>query len=294
MINNTHFLLHILLFIAICSCQTASPNVESNSSSTAQVDTLSIPSSSMNKSIGALAILPAGYEESGVAYPVVYLLHGATGSFENWYKEVPELKEYASDMDLIIICPDGGYTSWYFDSPIDPNFQYETHITAEVIPHVDSVYRTKKTRDQRAISGLSMGGHGAMYLAARHPDVFGAAGSMSGGLDIRPFPDNWDIKDRIGSLGDFPKRWEENTVVSLDTAFAQNDQALIIDCGIEDFFFAVNEDFNQRLEKLEVPHDYITRPGGHTWEYWRNAVEYQLLFFSKRFNDEKLMMNDKF
>lgn len=281
---NLTFLPLLLLY----SCQPSTPAPEIPQPAAARIDTLSIPSPSMNKSIPALAILPSDYfENENERFPVVYLLHGATGAYVNWSLEVPELGEYASNMDLIIICPDGGFTSWYIDSPIDPDSQYETHITDEVIPFVDSVYRTKTQADQRAITGLSMGGHGGLYLGARNPDLFGAAGSMSGGVDIRPFPDNWDIEDRLGTLEEFPERWEENSVVNYDTIFARNDQALIVDCGVDDFFFDVNEDLHERLIKLEVPHDYITRPGGHTWEYWRNAIEYQLLFFSKEFEEPK-------
>ena len=66
--------------------------------------------------------------------------------------------------------------------------QFEDYISDEVIRYVDSHFRTIPDRKARAISGLSMGGHGAMWNAIRHRDVFGAVGSTSGGLDIRPFP----------------------------------------------------------------------------------------------------------
>ncbi|MEE9361187.1 MAG: alpha/beta hydrolase-fold protein [Cellulophaga sp.] len=68
--------------------------------------------------------------------------------------------------------------------------KYETYIAKELIEAVDSNYNTDTTKSSRAISGLSMGGHGAFYLAFKHQDVWGATGSMSGGLDIHPFPKN--------------------------------------------------------------------------------------------------------
>ena len=74
--------------------------------------------------------------------------------------------------------------SWYWNSPVDPKSQYETFISDELIKAIDSKYKTIKNRTGRAITGLSMGGHGALYLAIKHQDVFGAAGSMSGGVDI--------------------------------------------------------------------------------------------------------------
>jgi S-formylglutathione hydrolase FrmB len=276
-----------LVVTIISSCQPTSPATAPRPAldTPARMDTLSIPSASMDKNIPAIVILPAGYEAAApTTYPVVYLLHGAFGNFTGWSTGVPELTNYASEQELIIVCPDGGYTSWYWDSPIDPEFKYETHIIKEVIPYIDSVFRTRPQADQRAITGLSMGGHGALYLAARHPDVFQMAGSMSGGVDFRPFPEKWDIKERLGSLENFQERWTEHTVVNHAAAFAKNDQDLIIDCGTDDFFFEVNEDLHRILMDLDVEHDYIVRPGVHDWNYWNNAVEYQLLFFDKAFN----------
>jgi len=81
----------------------------------------------------------------------------------------------------IIVTPDGGVDSWYFDSPVDPTYRYETFVTQELIPYIDKLYKTVADRSGRAIAGLSMGGHGALYLAIRHQELFAAAGSMSGG-----------------------------------------------------------------------------------------------------------------
>ncbi|WP_242499227.1 alpha/beta hydrolase family protein [Flavobacterium sp. 140616W15] len=82
-----------------------------------------------------------------------------------------------------------------FDSPIDTTFKYETYVIDELVPFIDKNYKTITSREGRAISGLSMGGHGALYLSFKHQEVFGAAGSMSGGVDFRPFPEKWDIKN---------------------------------------------------------------------------------------------------
>jgi|SRR5450759_5197606 len=117
----------------------------------------------------------------------------------DWITKVPAIKEYADQYQLMIVCPDGGFTSWYFDSPVDSTIKYETYISRELIAAIDTKYHTIKDKKGRAITGLSMGGHGAFYLAFRHQDVWGAAGSMSGGLDIRPFPNSWDIPKRLGS-----------------------------------------------------------------------------------------------
>jgi len=194
-------------------------------------------------------------------------------------QNMPELQEPATSCQMIIICPDGGYTSWYFDSPIDSTMQYETFVSQELIAWADSSFRTIRSRAGRGISGLSMGGHGALYLSFRHPEVFGAAGSMSGGVDFRPFPKSWDIAKRLGSYQSNKNRWEENTVINMLDLATKANLKLIIDCGTEDFFFQVNRQFHAELLKRKIPHDYTERPGAHDWAYWRNSIQYHALFF---------------
>ncbi|MBK8967717.1 MAG: alpha/beta hydrolase family protein [Saprospiraceae bacterium] len=250
-----------------------------------QVDTLHVFSNSMQKSIGCLVIKPDGYTAANDPYPVVYLLHGYSGNFTGWLKEAPQLQRLVDLYQILIVCPDGGYDSWYLDSPIDSTVRYETHIVREVIPYIDSTYHTRATRSGRAIAGLSMGGHGALYLGARNPAIFGAAGSMAGGLDLRPFPKNWNLKRVLGDPETSRGNWERHSVVNLVSAFKSTETRLIIDCGISDFFLEVNRDMHQRLLKAGVPHEYTERPGGHTGRYWGSAVDFQLLFFSKAFQE---------
>ena len=184
---------------------------------------------------------------------------------------------------MIFVCPEGE-KSWYWDSPVSPKSRFETYICYELTGEVEKHYRTRNNRNSRAISGYSMGGHGALWLAFRHPDIFGACGSMSGGVDIRPFPDNWNMKDQLGTYSDNPRRWDEHTVINqLPYKTDSGTLAIIIDCGTEDFFFQVNNQLHEKMLKLKIPHDYITRPGGHNHTYWNNAVDYQLLFFRKFF-----------
>ncbi|MEZ7499569.1 alpha/beta hydrolase-fold protein [Flavobacterium sp. Arc3] len=130
-----------------------------------------------------------------------------------------------------------------------------------------------------------MGGHGALYLALKHQDLYGAAGSMSGGVDIRPFSENWDIKKRIGSITDFPENWEKNTVINMLDLAKSNKLKLIIDCGVDDFFIDVNRNLHDKMLSLKIDHDYIERPGKHNIEYWENSLKFQLLFFHNFFNE---------
>jgi len=142
-------------------------------SSAATVDTVSIYSTSMKKVLKCVVIKPDSYKKRKNTFPAVYLLHGHGGWYANWIIRVPELKEYADQYQLMIVCPDGGYNSWYLDSPVDSTVRFETYVSKEVVNYIDAHYRTIKDRKARAITGLSMGGHGGLFLGFRHADIFG-------------------------------------------------------------------------------------------------------------------------
>ena len=230
-----------------------------------------------------MVIIPDSYKEGDSSFPVLYLLHGAGGDYKNWVERVPSIKDYADMYNMIIVCPDGGITSWYFDSPIDPTYQYETYVSKELVSSVDNHYRTISNSKGRAITGLSMGGHGAFYLAFRHNDIWGAAGSMSGGVDIRPFPRSWDISKRLGEYASNSSVWESNSVINLVYLLNGKNLKLTFDCGVDDFFIDVNRSLHEKLLYMNITHDYTERPGRHNWDYWSNSIKYQLVFFNNFF-----------
>ena len=247
----------------------------------AKVDTVDTYSPSMKKTIKAVVITPDNYANA-TALPVVYLLNGYSGNYRSWIASAKGIETAVDLYQVIIVCPDGN-NSWYWDSPVDPNYKYETYVSTELVNWIDSKYKTIKDKKGRAITGLSMGGHGGLYLAIKHPDVFGAGGSMSGGVDIRPFPNNWEMSLRLGKYDQNPDNWEKYTVINLLHLIKPNSLALIIDCGTEDFFYKVNENLHQQMLYRNIVHDYIIRPGAHNWSYWTNAIQYQLLFMSNYF-----------
>ncbi|MBP6066242.1 alpha/beta hydrolase family protein [Bacteroides sp.] len=249
----------------------------------ARVDTLLVKSSSMNKEIKVVVIAPdAALGKKPVASPVVYLLHGYSGNAKTWINVKPELPQIADEKGLIFVCPDGK-NSWYWDSPMDAGYRYETFVSKELIAYIDTHYATIADRKARAITGLSMGGHGALWNAIRNKAVFGAAGSTSGGVDIRPFPQNWEMAKQLGEFAANKKRWDEHTVINLANTIENGDLALIIDCGEADFFLEVNKSLHQRLLARKIDHDFILRPGAHNGAYWNNSIDYQILFFDKFF-----------
>ena len=239
----------------------------------------------MKKDIKAVIIKPAGYSTS-VSFPVIYLLHGFSGNYSDWILKVPSIRKLSDEYHIIIVCPDGAFASWYFDSPMSKEWQYETYIASELVNYIDGHYSTIKNRAGRAITGLSMGGHGALYLAFRHQDVYGAAGSMSGGVDLRPFSDSFGIEQVLGKYSQYPERWEQNSVINLVYLLKPNALAITFDVGYSDFMFPANKALHEKLLERNIPHDFTVRPGSHTWEYWGNSIQYQALFFSRYFNKE--------
>ncbi len=251
-------------------------------------EALGVHSPAMNKEVKVSIITPEGYSPTAAKpYDVVYLLHGHGGNHESWYKQ-GYVGPYADQYGIIIVCPDGD-KSWYWDSPVDPTFRYETFVAEELVEWVDATYRTRADRTGRAIAGLSMGGHGALWLAIRHQDTFGAVGSTSGGVDIRPFPKNWNMSDRLGTIEENPHYWEQYTVTNLvEQIPTDGSLAMIVDCGVADFFYKVNCELHEKLLARGVPHDFYTRPGKHNWEYWPNSIKFQLLFFDNYFKSNKV------
>ena len=251
-----------------------------------QVDTISVYSQKMKKEIKTVVIIPENYTAKK-HYPVVYLLHGYSDNYAKWVKTVPAIKTLSTEHQIILVCPDGGYSSWYFDSPVDPTSQYESYIIKDLLPYVDAHYSTIPERTARAITGLSMGGHGALYLAIRNRDLFGSAGSMSGGVDLRSSTKLFDIAKKIGSIETHHDEWDDRSVINMVDVLKNKELNLIIDCGVSDMFYLINAGLHRRLIALQIDHDYIERPGEHNWQYWDNSIRYQLMYFDRCFEKAK-------
>lgn len=250
----------------------------------AKVDTVSVHSPKMGIDVSNVVILPEDYDaDKEGGYPVVYLLHGHGGTDKTWLNIKKDLPELSTDYQFILVCPDGK-VSWYWDSPIDSRSQYETYVAKELTAYVDSLYNTISSLEGRAITGLSMGGHGALWLTITNPDIFGACGSMSGGVDIRPFPKNWDMYKSLGSYADNKEIWDDYTVITQIDRLKPYKTPMIIDCGQEDFFIGVNENLHKKLFDLGMQHTYTTSPGEHNSVYWNKSIDSHLRFFHEFFD----------
>ncbi len=258
-------------------------------------DTIEVMSQAMGRIIKNVVVKPQQYfydVEDNNKYPVLYLLHGADGCYNDWSRKA-DLHRLADQYKVIIVCPDG-QDSWYFDSPIDPKMQFETYVSKELVSYIDSHYRTLANRYMRAITGLSMGGHGALFLAFRHPDVFWSCGSMSGNMDITQFTDRWHIRARLGNYEDNPQRWHDHAVVNqldkVKNCPLKPAQNILIDDGLNDIFIKNNIAIHDKMVEMGIDHDFTVRPGRHSWTYWVNSLDYHMMFFDKAFDRGRELM----
>ena len=248
----------------------------------ASVDTIMVSSTSMRKDIKVVVITP----EHQKAHSTLYLLHGYSGNHSTWLNIAPHIKHLVDRYGYMVVCPDGAVDSWYWDTA-DDRYQYETFLTKELIPFVDQRFDIEPNRASRGITGLSMGGHGALFLAFKHQDLFAFAGSTSGGVDIRPFPNNWNMKKHLGEYHENPQVWNQHTVIELTHLVKPHSLQLFIDCGTEDFFFEVNNKLHEKLSYMNIPHYYLTLPGKHNAEYWSKSIDFQMAFFAQCFQNQQ-------
>lgn len=250
------------------------------------VNHIKVPATNIASPMDVNVILPESYSTSpDKKYPVVYILHGYDGDYNTWITLTePKLDSLASHYDMIFVLPDGR-DSWYWDAPADPKLKMESFFVEELVPYIDENYRTIADAKHRAITGLSMGGHGSLFLAMRHSDIWGSCGSMSGGVNINKakWAKSWKIALRLGSQAQYPERWKNHTVITLVKNLKPGQLNITFDCGVDDFFIGVNRELHEEMLKYNIPHDYSERPGKHSHAYWKNSIRYHLQYFNDIF-----------
>jgi S-formylglutathione hydrolase FrmB len=151
-----------------------------------ELTTIEFHSASVDRMTKYNILLPRDYEQSTDRYPVLYLLHGLTQNYTAWGLSNGAPFYTGLYDDVIVVMPDAG-NSWYTNYEESADGQtnnWADHIVQDVVNHVDWNFRTIARREGRAITGLSMGGYGAIMLGLRNPDMFISIGSTSGALEF--------------------------------------------------------------------------------------------------------------
>lgn len=227
-------------------------------------------------------------------YPVVVLLHGAWDGAGSWAEHLgrEKLARLAAEHELFLVMPDGEPFGWYLDGR---EAAIESFLIKELIP--------RTLRDRRAdsgrvgITGLSMGGHGALTLALKHPRIFQAAGSMSGVTDLaghsggrHKLDPELGLERALGPAGPDGRRWRRHSAYGLieSDPGAWGGRPLIISVGRDDRLTAdENRAFHDLLTRLNIEHVYHEDDGGHDWDYWAGQLPVHLEFIGGKLREKK-------
>lgn len=266
-------------------------------------ESLKVKSTILSKEMEYSIYFPADYETSNRRYPVLYLLHGYGDDETGWTQFgeahlICDRSVQAGELaPMIIVMPDAGVT-WYINN-YDGKVKYEDYFIKELVPHIDETYRTRPTKQYRAVAGLSMGGYGTLIMATKHPDMFSSAAPLSAGVftDEEIVAGNAELWQKV--LGDLygkkdltgksrlTDHYQKNSILKIiETANADELKKVryYIDCGDKDFLIKGNMALHGAMIDKKIPHEFRVRDGVHNWTYWRTALPEVLKFVSESFH----------
>lgn len=263
------------------------------SASTGRAECNSLPSQILANAVPYCVLLPPSYDaEKTRRYPILYLLHGLGDNEQMLIHSggmnlVEDLWEQHQLGEFLIVTPDGA-ASFYINSR-DGKRRYEDFFLQEFMPGIEKRYRAQAGRKSRGIAGISMGGYGALHIAFRHPQLFGAVGAHSAALlEALPKISAQDSRQlgRLRVLGGafgspFDSAfWTRNDPVTIARTAYLSGMKIYFDCGSEDDFgFDAGADaLDKLLTSRRIPHEFHLYPGGHNWAYFAEHLPALLEF----------------
>ncbi len=261
------------------------------------MDNLSMTSKILKMDRKYAIYLPPDYETSQRSYPVLYLLHGAGDDQTGWvqFGEVLNIADKAINegkaTPMIVVMPDANTGKRGYVNDIKGDWRYEDFFFEEFMPFIEKTYRIKGEKRYRAIAGLSMGGEGTFIYALHHPELFSAACPLSAATGPASIDEmkNYRLWQNAENVSEADKKayFDKYSVLSLINSMKDDQKKAVrwyIDCGDDDFLYEGNSLAHIAMRKKEIPHEYRTRDGGHTWTYWRTALPVVLEFVSMSFH----------
>jgi S-formylglutathione hydrolase FrmB len=258
----------------------------------------------LNRSVTYAVLLPEEYNTGRDSFPVVYLLHGFGDNFTAW-KLGGNIEYYAGAYatvtgPVIYVMPDG-YNSYYVNR-YNGKFPYMDMFVNELVPAVDSLFRTRKESIHRAVMGYSMGGYGAMILPLKHPEIFstGVCLSMSFRTDEQYLAEPQSVFDyQFGAIfggtgssgtGRITEYFKEHSPFYLFRAEDLSPYShlrFLIDCGDdEEQLNITNDDLHVLMRQQNLPHSYRVRNGAHSWDYWHASLPEAFGFIADGFHQQ--------
>jgi S-formylglutathione hydrolase FrmB len=255
-----------------------------------------IPSKILGRNVPYCIVLPASFDaDKAKRFPILYELHGL-GDNEQFlvhsglWNLVEDLWEGGKMKEFVIATPAGG-ASFYIDAK-DGKVRYEDFMLREFLPFVERKYRVSPGRANRAISGVSMGGYGALHLAFRHPQLFSAVSAHSAALieKLPAFvsaPQSPRARVLGGVFGIPPDAafWDANSPLVLARSANLSGMKIYFDCGdTDDFGFEAGAAaLDKILTARKIPHEFHIYPGRHDPAYFAAHIPASLSFHSRLF-----------
>jgi S-formylglutathione hydrolase FrmB len=230
-------------------------------------------SKSLQREMAYCLLLPADYETSKRAYPVLYLLHGLWGTENDWLART-NVAEQVRPLPLIVVMPQAD-DSWYVNAATRPEGKYEDYIIGDLVQEIEGRYRVEKSRDARFIAGLSMGGYGALKAGLKQPQRFAAVGAFSGSLGAARGV-RMDVKTPAMVFGpsDSSTRRENDIFNLLGKSDPDAVPYIFVMIGVDDtVFLSDNRDFLAAAKLMHVRYEYHEVPGKHDWPFWQRSLE---------------------
>lgn len=270
------------------------------------MESLSFYSKILGQDVKYSICLPVDYYKSNKSYPVVYMLHGLGDDETAWleYGKIYQIADKAVKdkeiVSMIFVIPQGFRT--YYVNDYAGTFRYQDMFVQELIPFIDSHYRTKADRIHRATLGYSMGGFGALIIPLKNPDLIstGVPLSISIRTDSQYMAEDgseWDkqwgsLFGGVGKVGEerLTDYFKQNYPFHI---FAEKDLSKLKDLRIyidngddEKTLCRSNEELHILLRDIGFPHEFRVRNGGHEFAYWRDALPNGLRFISDAFESK--------
>jgi enterochelin esterase-like enzyme len=267
------------------------------------MESLVMPSRILNQDVKFSVCLPPNYYDGNQSFPVAYLLHGLGDDETAWleYGRISQFADHEVEKDnvipMIFIMPQG-YRNYYVND-YKGSFLYEDMFIKELVPYIDSMFRTVADSRHRSLMGYSMGGFGALVLHLKYPDVFGSAVPLS--ISVRTDEQymteeasGWDEQwgRLFGAQGltgtdRLTEYYKQNSPFYIIPRILPSDYIkyhIYIDNGDkEQTLCRSNEELHILMRKLNFPHEFRVRDGGHSFEYWCSALPNALRFISDAF-----------